>query len=633
MDLLGVDVVASDTLAVSPVPGAAMGGRASPLVAHHGFATACGRTVSGDETVDTSMLAAVSASLPSLAELLRRRHGLSQTVATWLARSGQADPNATERFLNPRLAHLSRPDDMADREVVAQRLARAVRHGEVVAIFGDYDCDGITSCAIMTEVLRALGGRAVPLLASRFDGGYGVSPGAVERILATRASVLVTCDCGSSDHAALRSLTARGLDVVVIDHHLVPDEPLPAIGFLNPHRHDCGFAYKGLASCGLSLSIAAALRKALGVELDVRYWLDLVAVGTVADVAPLDGDNRALVRAGLDAIVKARRPGMQALLEIAKISRDAPLTGRDVAFRIAPHINAPGRLGSADLALDLLLARDLGTARSLAATLEQLSDRRRALSEEMFADACAEIERSGFEREAAIVVGRSGWNPGIVGIVAGRLVDRYQRPVIVVGLEGASGRGSVRGPAGVRLHDALSEASDVLLRFGGHQQAAGLEVLEERLGALRERFNDAVARQGHTPLAMPPGGEPLPLDANDDPLAVLADLGRLEPCGFRNPRPRIVAEGKVSSAREVKNGHLKLELTLDNRRRLDCFAPRRGDIASSLSGRVRVVGDLRHNGFSGVDAAELLVDDVSPAGAATAGEDRDDAIPVSTLQL
>lgn len=559
-----------------------------------------------------SMLAAVPAPLSSSAELLSRRLGLSQTVAAWLARAGHTDVSATERYLNPRLADLTRPETMADRGVVADRLARAIRQRELVAVFGDYDCDGITSCAIMTEVLGALGGRAVPLVASRFDGGYGVSAAAVERILATGASVLVTCDCGSSDHQSLRALTARGLDVVVIDHHLVPDEPLPAIAFLNPHRNDCGFAYKGLASCGLALSVAAALRKALGVELDVRYWLDLVAVGTVADVAPLDGDNRALVRAGLDAIQRARRPGMQALLEIAKVSRDGPLTGRDVAFRLAPHINAPGRLGSPDIALELLLAKDLERARALAATLEQISERRRALSEEMFADACTEIEREGYQQEAAIVLGRSGWNPGIVGIVAGRLVDRFQRPVIVVGFDAGSGRGSVRGPSGVRLYDALAAASDVLVRFGGHQQAAGLELLEGRLEALRARFIDAVACQADAP---PPeaGPELLPLAVADDPRAVLADLGRLEPCGFRNPRPRLVVEGQVASVREVRNGHLKLELMLDSRRRLDCFAPRRGELAAILDGRVRVVGDLRCNSFRGVQAAELLVDEVGPS--------------------
>jgi len=578
------------------------------------------------------MLRGVSGSLPPSVELLSRRLGLSRTVAAWLARSGHEDVSLTERFLNPRLADLTRPDDMADRNVVSARLARAVRAGELIAVFGDYDCDGITSAAIMTEVLRALGGRAVPLIASRFDGGYGVSAAAARRILATGARVLVTCDCGSSDHVTLRQLASRGLDVVVIDHHLVPDEPLPAIGFLNPHRHDCGFAYKGLASCGLALSVAAALRREMGVELDLRYWLDLVAVGTVADVAPLDGDNRALVRAGLDAILKARRPGMLALLEMAKISRDTPLTGRDIAFRIAPHINAPGRLGSADVALDLLMSRDLDSARGFAATLEQVSDRRRALSEEMFVAACEEVEREGFGQHAAIVIGREGWSPGIVGIVAGRLVERFGRAVIVVGFAGDEGRGSVRGPEGARLHDALSESTNALLRFGGHQQAAGVEVARDRLEALREHFADAIARQ-RTEATPERAASPelLPLLAGDDPLAVLDDLGRLEPCGFRNPRPRIVVEGRVASVREVKNGHLKLELTLSDRRRLGCFAPRQGALAGTLDGLVRVSGDLRHNSFAGNVSAELLVENVTPLGGARDSQDGTQALSTAAM--
>ncbi len=581
------------------------------------------------------MLAAVYAPLSPSAELLSRRLGLSRTVASWLARSGHSDVSKTERFLSPRLADLTRPDDMADRAAVTLRLADAIRRRERVAVFGDYDCDGITSAAIMTEVLRALGGDAVPLIASRFEGGYGVSSAAAQRISQTGARVLVTCDCGSSDHETLGELSRQGIDVVVIDHHLVPDKPLPAVGFLNPHRHDCGFAYKGLASCGLALSIAAALRKELKLELDIRYWLDLVAVGTVADVAPLDGDNRALVRAGLDAISKARRPGMLALLEIAKISRDAPLTGRDVAFRIAPHINAPGRLGSAAIALDLLLAKDLTTARVLAAQIEQISVRRRALSEEMLNEACADIERHGFDRDAAIVVGRSGWNPGIVGIVAGRLADKFARPVIVVGFDAGTGRGSVRGPNGARLHDALGSASDVLTRFGGHQQAAGLEILEERLGALRERFVDAITRQGAAPRAETSAGD-LRLELGDEPLTVLGDLGRLEPCGFQNPRPRLVVEGRVASVREVKNGHLKLQLTLAEGRSLGCFAVNRGAMAGSLSGLVRCVGDLRHNAFPGGDAVEMFVEELTQSDPSVPritalGGDMLDAPPCSTV--
>jgi single-stranded-DNA-specific exonuclease len=560
------------------------------------------------------MVPDVSGPLSPAAELLSRSLGLSRTVAGWLDRRGYSEAERTRRFLDPRLADLTAPHAMRDRAVVAARLAHAVRRRERVAVFGDYDCDGITSAAVMTEVLRRLGADAVPLIASRFDGGYGVSGAAAERILATGARVLVTCDCGSSDHETLSVIGARGVDVIVIDHHLVPERPLPALGFLNPHHPDCGFPYKGLASCGLALSVAAALRRELGVDLDLRYWLDLVAVGTIADVAPLDGDNRALVRAGLSAIREARRPGMAALLEVAKIARDAPLTGRDVAFRIAPHLNAPGRLGSADLALELLLAPDLTVARGLAARLEQISAERRAQSDAMLEQALAEVERGGFDREPALVLGQQGWNPGVVGIVAGRLADRFARPVIVVGFDGASGRGSVRGPVGARLHDALTETADVLLRFGGHQQAAGVEVAESRLGELRARFTAAVRRQPALP-EVESDADVLSLEPGDDPAAVLADLDRLEPCGFGNPRPRLQALARVIEAREVKNGHLKLLLEI-GQRRLGCFAVHQGASAATLREGVRVVGDLRHNTFQGADGVELFAERIAPLSAA-----------------
>ncbi len=573
------------------------------------------------------MLRPVTAPLPATAELLVRGLGVSHTMAGWLARQGHSDVALTERFLNPRLADLTLPDAMADRAVVAGRLAQAIRARERVAVFGDYDCDGITSAVILTEVIRALGGDAVPLIASRFDGGYGVSAPAVERIIQTGAGLLVTCDCGSSDHDNLARVRARGVEVVVIDHHLVPDRPLPALGFLNPHRPECGFAYKGLASCGLALSVAAALRKELGANLDLRYWLDLVAVGTVADVAPLTQDNRALVRAGLEAISKARRPGMAALLEIAKIDRDAPLTGRDIAFRIAPHINAPGRIGSPSLALELLIARDVATARTLAAQLDQVSAQRRALSDEMLLDASAQIEAEGWHRQPAIVVGKRGWNPGVVGIVAGRLVDRFGCPVIVVGFEGESGRGSVRGPVGSRLYDALAGVGDILERFGGHQQAAGLEVAVDRMPELRRRFAAAIEEQRvGAPSALPAkGAELCALEPQDDPAAVLSDLGKLEPCGFGNPRPRLLVKGRVAGAREVKNGHLKLLLELPAGRTLGCFAISQGSRAGKLEGAVTVIGDLRHNSFPGADPVELFAEEVSPVATLMASVSTEDS--------
>ncbi|KYF98292.1 single-stranded-DNA-specific exonuclease RecJ, partial [Sorangium cellulosum] len=394
---------------------------------------------------------------------MARELGLSITVADILHRAGRAPDEATRRFLDPRLSHLTSPDAMADREASAERIARAVRAGERIAVFGDYDCDGITATAIMTGALRALSGQVVPLLATRAEGSYGLSAPALERVMRACPTLLITCDCGSSDHERLAAARAAGIDCVVIDHHLVPAEPLPAIAFLNPHRADCGFPYKGLASCGLALSLLAAVRKKLGSSLDLRPYLDLVAIGTVADVAPLTGDNRALVRAGLTVLQTGPRPGLRALAALANLDLGRGASAEDVAFRIAPRLNAPGRLGDPDISLELLLAHDGVTASALAATVEQAQMKRRAIQDEMLASALAEIERAGFDRDPAIVIARQGFHPGVVGIVAGRLTSRFGKPTIVIGLEGAKGRGSVRGPAGARLHDALTRCRAELI--------------------------------------------------------------------------------------------------------------------------------------------------------------------------
>jgi single-stranded-DNA-specific exonuclease len=537
---------------------------------------------------------------------LARALSISRTLAAWLVQRGFREVEPARRFLSPRLAELTSPAAMLDREIGAERLARAVRARERIAVFGDYDCDGITAAAVLSELLRALDADVVTLIASRFEGGYGVSPQAVERIVATGATLLVTCDCGSSDHASLAELRARGLDALVIDHHLVPDEPLPAVAFLNPHRPGCGFPEKGLASCGLALSLAAAVRSALGRTLDLRRVLDLVAIGTVADVAPLVGDNRALVRAGLAVLSDARRPGLRALMELARVERGARLTAEDIAYRIAPRLNAPGRLGSPALALELLLETNPERADQLAGDLEQKTEQRRALQDRMLAEAEAEIRERGFDERPALVLGREGWGHGIVGIVAGRLADRFERPVVVIGFDNGHGRGSVRGPRGVRLHDALARVSPLLVRFGGHQAAAGLEVSIDRLDELREGFEAAVLALDRT--LEPESRAPmLTLAAGDTLARVLGDFYLLEPCGEGNPCPELRFEAKLLRAREVQGGHLKLELELDGGQRLAAFGPELGPRAGELGERVLVLGRLRPDRFRGGDAVELRI--------------------------
>ncbi|MCU0682341.1 MAG: single-stranded-DNA-specific exonuclease RecJ [Polyangiaceae bacterium] len=550
---------------------------------------------------------------PPDARALARRLGMTITMADVLLRQGLGgDEAGVRRFLNPRLSDLTPPSAMADRQLAADRIVRALRHEEPIVVYGDYDCDGMTSTAILTEGLRAMGGRVDPVLASRFDGGYGLSEQGLKRALAGRPSLLITCDCGSADHERVASAKASGVDVIVIDHHLVPAEPLPALAFLNPHRPECGFPYKGLASCGLALSVLAAVRAEQKTSLDLRTYLDLVAVGTIADVAPLDGDNRALVRAGLGIIASGARPGLRALAEYGRLELGTTPNAEDVSFKLAPRLNAPGRLGSPDDALSVLLARDLVAARSAAAACEQANLKRKEIQDRMVAEAVAEVEREGYAKQAAMVLASDTWHLGVVGIVAGRLASTYGRPVVVAAIHEGVAHGSVRSAGGVPVVTALGRCREALLGLGGHEKAAGVKFIPARLGEVREAFAAAVAalEAGAQADPQPPT---VRLDPSDEPSAIVRDFALLEPCGERNRAPSVCAVGAlVVSAREVRGGHLSLDLEVEGRR-MRGFGAQLGGRAGAIGRRVNVWGGLRRDGWKGGDAVEIRVDEVSPA--------------------
>jgi single-stranded-DNA-specific exonuclease len=542
---------------------------------------------------------------------LARTLRVTRTAGAVLVARGLVEAQASQRFLDPRLADLTIPDTMKDRVEAVERIVRAVRAKERICIFGDYDADGVTAAALLTDVLRALGAEVVPLLADRFHGGYGLSQPALARVLDTKATLLITCDCGSSDHERLEAARQAGLDVVVIDHHRVPDAPLPVVAFLNPHRPDCGFAYKGLASVGLAFSIGAGVRTAMGVQLDMRRWLDLVAIGTIGDVAPLDGDNRALVRAGLMLMAKGTRHGTKALAEVAGCAAGAP-TGEDVSFRLAPRINAPGRLDKPDLALALLLADSEVEARRLAVEVEDFCTRRKEVERAVYAEALAMLEDPELAKLPAIVLGQQGWHAGVVGIVAGRLASRFRKPAIVLALDGARARGSVRGPAGFSVYDALVRARDVLVTFGGHHAAAGVEIESARLDALRDRFCAACVEEGLPEARGGPDADAV-LHDGDRADKVLDDLERFEPCGQSNPSPRIAVERTpLLRTRELTGGHLRLWIQLAGAE-VSCFGPEMGPQASRLGSHVRLVGALKRDTWQGRRAAEMRLIAAEPA--------------------
>ncbi len=552
---------------------------------------------------------------PLAARELGRELGLAAAVAQVLLHRGVAATAAAARaFLEPSLRELSAPDAMADRSLAADRLARAVRANERIVVFGDYDVDGTTSAAILADVLEALGGDVRALLASRFDGGYGLSSAALERCLAERPTVLVTCDCGSSDHERVALATARGVDVIVVDHHLVPAEPLPALAFLNPHRPECGFPYKGMASAGLAFSLGAAVRSALGASLDMRPWLDLVALGTIADLAPLTGDNRRLVRAGLALLGRGgARPGVEALRARAGLRVGQQVTGTDVAFRLAPRLNAAGRLGDPSITLSLLRARSTEEAVALAAAIEERNEKRKEIERDVTARALAQVAAVyGDAPATGIVVADASFHPGVIGITAAKLVERYHRPALVVALEGDEGTASGRTPPGFDLHAALARCAGELVRFGGHAAAAGATVRADRIGALRAAFADA------TSAASLPARSPLDVDVEVGThfaLPSASDLHRLEPTGLGNDPPRFAVRAAVADARAVGDGaHLKLTLRV-GARVLSAFGPNLGARRDELGGApdVLAIGPLRADRYRGGDALELQVEQVHVA--------------------
>ncbi len=550
---------------------------------------------------------------PASALELGRRLSVSASTAQVLLHRGHADELSARDFLDARLAGLTQPDAMADRALAVDRLARAVRQRERIAIFGDYDVDGTTSTSILADALEAMGGEVVTHVAQRFAGGYGLSAAGLERIRASGADLLVTCDCGSSDHERIADARRSGLEVIVVDHHLVPSEPLPAFAFLNPHRPDCGFPYKGLSSAGLALSLAAGVRAALGTAFDLRTLLDLVALGTIADVAPLDGDNRRLVRAGLARLGVPTRPGVTALRERAKM-KGAAMGAIDVAFRLAPRLNAAGRLADPALTVALLRARTLDDARAAALCIEALNDDRKALTRRITEEAVAQAkEVYGGAMDGGLVVAAEGWHRGVVGIVAARLVELFGAPVLVLSLEDGMGHGSGRAPAGFPLHDATSRCRAELAGFGGHQAAVGLTAKASRIEALRAAFDDACRDlRGRGGAVRPPRLIDVALDGGTFGLPSASELSMLEPLGHGNAEPLFLVPGaRVEEARTVGEGHLKLTLRVGGDR-LRCFGWEMAEQRDRFGRDVTVVGSLRPDAWIGGEAVELRLIDVLP---------------------
>lgn len=495
-----------------------------------------------------------------LVAALSRSLKLRSDVARALINRGITDAEAARRYLDPRLEHLSVPSDMAFLDVAVQRLGRALRTGETIGIFGDYDVDGVSSAAMIGDYL-ARSGANVWLRAARRDEGYGFGRAQAEELVRRGCDVLVLTDCGTSDHDAVAQVAGRGVDVLAIDHHRVAHTDWPGFALVNPHRPDCGFPYKGLCSAGLAFYAMAALRRCLVAEgvaaADPRDNLDLVALGTLSDVAPLDRDNRILVARGLQALARTERPGLRVLLELSDLRDRAP-SASDVQWRLGPRLNAPGRLGDAAAALECLWSRDPDRAGAAARRCDELNAQRKRIQQQVLAEALEQAEAQPDDHFQ--VVAADGWHPGVIGIVAARLAETFGRPAAVITVQGDVGRGSARSVDGVDLFAVLQHCSGQLLRYGGHAAAAGFTVAADEIASLRHALNEAAGSTISD--VKPPRLEVdglISLEAVDRQLC--DQLASMAPHGERNPEPVFAASSVVvEAARPVGADHLALTL-------------------------------------------------------------------------
>ncbi len=415
---------------------------------------------------------------------------LPPVLCRLLAARGLASPEEAKRFLRPRRAQLLDPAGLRGAPEAARRLASAVERGERVVVHGDYDADGIAGTALAVHWLRDLGGKAEGLLPSRRDG-YDLSRAGLERAVAQGADVLMTVDCGIRAGKWVRRASEKGVDVVVTDHHLPGASLPPALAVVNPNQPGCEYANKGLCGAAVAFKVLQLAARLLGRPAEEAWpHLDLVGLATVADLVPLVGENRVLARLGLHAVGSTARPGLRALVEKACGGlRDGVPDSADVAFRIAPRINAAGRVGQPETALRLLLAEDAGEARRLADVLERDNALRKSLQKDTLADALAQLERDCDPvRDGAVALASDGWHPGVIGIVASQVVERVSRPVVLFAMDGEAGRGSARSIPDFDIHAALQACSEHLDRFGGHRAAAGMEIRRVRLDEFGKAF-------------------------------------------------------------------------------------------------------------------------------------------------
>ena len=543
--------------------------------------------------------------------------GVNPVIARLLCLRGLADPDTARRFLHPAIDHLHDPFKLADMNRAVERLERALAQRERIAIHGDYDVDGITSTVILRRTLELLGGDVVHFIPERLRDGYGLQPAAIDRLQAEGVRLVISVDCGiRGTDAALRA-RELGIDLIITDHH-EPEEALPpAFAVINPKRRDCTYPDKNLAGVGVALKVV----QSLCARADKTKWLPafvkVAAIGTLADVVPLVGENRVIAKLGLASLSRGRHTvGLRALLEASGLTGKT-IDSYQVGFILAPRVNAAGRMSTPDIATRLLLATDEGSldeARSLAQQLNDENLRRQTEEADLVAQAKKAIETDpAIGAHNVLVVGGAGWHRGVIGIAASKLVDTYHKPAIVLSVDGDVAHGSCRSIPAFDMLDALERCADLFLRFGGHKQAAGLTMDAARLPEFRARIN-AHANEVLEPDQLRPR---LRIDGALNLRHITPDLvqglNAMAPFGLANPRPIFHAMPVeiIDGPRPIKDRHLSMTFRQDGRsfRAIAWRAAERAAFLTENRAGVNLAFSLEQNEYLGETYLELAVAD------------------------
>jgi single-stranded-DNA-specific exonuclease len=558
------------------------------------------------------------------AAMLARILGVSPIVASLLIARGHEDENSARKFLRPSPNQLHDPALMLGMGDAVSRILRAIDSGEKILVYGDYDVDGTTGTVVLRRALGLLGAQTGFHVPHRFTEGYGIQQAALEKAHAEGYTLVISVDCGIRAFEPLHWARDNGLDVIVTDHHL-PDETEgapPAFCVLNPNQHGCNYPDKNLAGVGVAFKLAHALFRERGRESQIAGFLKMVAIGTVADVAQLVGENRAIVALGLKDLPKATNPGLRALMEVAGFTDGQGMTAYDLGFRIGPRINAAGRMDAARAVVELFEANDQKEARRLAEHLDMRNRERQSVQQEIVNRAIEELESSAdslIQTHVAVIAG-DDWHRGVIGIAASKIAERINRPCIVISLEGEDGHGSARSIEAYHLLNGLTACADLFVKFGGHSHAAGLSIKRAQIAELRRRLNEHAAAFLTEQDLVPSLKIDMELPASEISLSLAGELQALEPFGAGNPRPLFLTRGLriLAAPRIMKEKHLKLRVAGTQARPLEAVW---WSGVEALAGRtlapgqsIELVYTIEPNTWKGETRLQLCVRDMRVIG-------------------